>query len=111
MMQCTNEEMLDAICREFLKVMNGRTEEIKPLQDALEVARRERDQLRLDFDAEIRERKAAVCERDEAIRERDEARREVCELENLDWIGSVCRKGEKETAQSRGWECFKEETK
>ena len=41
--------------------------------------------------------------------ERDEARREVCELENLDWIGSVCRKGIKETARLRGWDCYKKE--
>ena len=45
-----------------------------------------------------------------ALVERDEARREVCALENLDWIGSVCRKGEKETAIERGWDCFKEKT-
>ena len=58
---------------------------------------------------QLRERLGGMrIELDEAIRERDEARREVCELENLDWIGSVCRKGTKETAVERGWDCFKE---
>ena len=42
-------------------------------------------------------------------KERDEARREVCDLMNMDWIGCV-EKGNKETAISRGWDCFKEET-
>lgn len=42
--------------------------------------------------------------------ERDEARREVCDLVNIDWIGCV-DKGVKATAQERGWDCFKEETK
>jgi hypothetical protein len=52
----------------------------------------------------------AIAEIERLRSERDEARREVCELENLDWIGSVCRKGTKETAVERGWDCFKEET-
>ena len=42
-------------------------------------------------------------------RERDEARREVCDLMNMDWIGCV-EKGNKETAISRGWDCYEKET-
>ena len=71
-------------------------------------------QLRLDFDAEIRERRAAVCERDEAIRERDKARREACErtAENLSLLGSNVRLStlRVEHAARRGWHCFKDET-
>ena len=66
--------------------------------------RTENDQLRLDFDAEIRERRAAVCERDEAIRERDEARREACEY------GTLTPSAMYALAKSRGWNCFKETT-
>ena len=88
----------------------------------------ENDQLRLDFDAEIRERRAAVCERDAArrerdeasaerdaaIRERDKARREACDrtAENLSLLGSSVRLSTLriEHAARRGWDCFKDET-
>jgi hypothetical protein len=46
---------------------------------------------------------------EQLIKERDEARREVCDLMNMDWIGCV-EKGNKETAISRGWDCYKKET-
>ena len=76
------------------------------------------DQLRLDFDAEIRERRAAVCERDEAIRERDEARRLACGalasggwdlFANPDDWGvdrgrDLCMR---DFAAERNWDCFK----
>lgn len=55
------------------------------------------DQLRLDFDA--------------AIRERDKARREACErtAENLSLLGSSVRLStlRVEHAARRGWDCFK----
>ena len=60
----------------------------------------ENDQLRKDFEFEIRERNAAICERNAAIRERDEARREVC----------YCQHDSAQFAINRGWDCFKEET-
>ena len=62
------------------------------------------DQLRLDFDAEIRERRAAVCERDEAIRERDEARRWFCRA------GFKTERAARAKASKRNWDCFKDET-
>ena len=50
-----------------------------------------------------------IDEKQQLTKERDEARREVCDLMNMDWIGCV-EKGNKETAISRGWDCYKEET-
>jgi hypothetical protein len=43
-----------------------------------------------------------IKERDEALRERDEARREVCE------ITMPCVSSQKNYANGRGWNCFKE---
>jgi regulator of replication initiation timing len=103
----------------------------------------ENDQLRKDFEFDLRERNAAICERDAAILERDKAqvdqrlidelwdrrtemtdmkeqikrlreerdaaRREVCHWMNTDESGCI-KHGSKETAITRGWDCFKEET-
>ena len=53
---------------------------------------------------------AGTCADNAQLRkERDEARREVCDLMNMDWIGCV-EKGNKETAISRGWDCFASDT-
>ena len=51
-----------------------------------------------------------IGEKQQLTKERDEARREVCDLMNMDESGCV-KTGYKETAISRGWDCFKEETK
>ena len=91
--------------------VEGCDEEDVLLDEMREETRRlqtENDQLRLDFDAEIRERRAAVCERDVAIRERDEARREVCELECTDGSGWI-KSGTEEVALERGWDCYNKE--
>ena len=45
-----------------------------------------------------------------ALAERDAARREVCDLMNTDESGCV-KYGSEETAISRGWDCYKKETK
>ena len=45
-----------------------------------------------------------------ALAERDAARREVCHWSNTDESGCV-KSGSEETAISRGWDCFKKETK
>ena len=45
-----------------------------------------------------------------ALAERDAARREVCHWSNTDESGCV-KYGSEETAASRGWDCFKKETK
>ena len=42
-------------------------------------------------------------------KERDEARREVCDLMHMDESGCV-KTGNKETAISRGWDCYEKET-
>ena len=99
--------------------------------------RAELDQLRKDFEFEIRERNAAICERDAAILERDEARvdqRLIDELwdrrtemtdmneqikrlrkerdEARRWIcqaGDMSLKFAKQLALLRGWDCFNDE--
>ena len=84
MIQYTYEQMLDAICREFLKVMISRTEEMKTLQDALEVAREERDEARRELCIGL-------------------ADHTHCEFNLLPGCWNHLR-----VERARGWDCFKE---
>ena len=84
MIECTYEQMLDAICREFMKVMISRTEEMNTLRDALKVAREERD----------------------------EARRELCigladHTDSKFTLPEGCW-NQLNVEHDRGWDCFKE---
>ena len=92
--------------------VEGCDEEDVLLDEMREETRRlqtENDQLRLDFAAEIRERRAAVCERDVAIRERDEARREVCLEASTDASGCYISGKHILVAEDRGWDCYNKE--
>jgi hypothetical protein len=50
-----------------------------------------------------------IEEKQQLTKERDEARREVCDWHNTDESGCI-KHGSKETAISRGWDCYEKET-
>ena len=74
-------------------------EAIRALQDVAEAV----DEMEIEI-ARLR------AELKTALAERDAARREVCHWSNTDESGCV-KYGSEETAASRGWDCFKKETK
>ena len=84
----------------------GVDEDERPFPDSDEAIRALQDDAE-DAEIEIARLRAELKT---ALAERDAARREVCDLMNTDESGCV-KYGSEETAISRGWDCYKKETK